>query len=332
MVRARIAGLEAALACALVAAPAGAAGAAERVLTLASTTSTDNSGLLAHILPRFEAATGICVRVVAVGTGQALRLARNGDADLLLVHHTESERRFVADGFGLERHDVMFNDFVLVGLAHDPARVSGLAEARAAVRRIAESKSVFVSRGDDSGTHKAELALWRGARVDVAAASGSWYRELGAGMGATLNAAAAMGAYTLSDRATWTSFANKGDLAILFAGDPALRNQYGVVLVDPARHPHLHAAAARAFVDWLLSAAGQAAIATFRIDGEQLFFPNAGRAGGQRAPYSRRLSRPFPLNRRAVSSLEFSHPARDERGSRPRRPLQSLPPTEKPIP
>ena len=250
-------------------------GAAERSLTLASTTSTENSGLFAHILPKFEAATGIRVRVVAVGTGQAIRLARSGDADVLLVHHTPSEERLVAEGHGLARHDLMYNDFVLVGPSDDPAGVRGTAQAAAALRTIARARSVFVSRGDDSGTHKAELALWYGSGVDLAASSGSWYRELGAGMGATLNVAAAMNAYVLSDRGTWTTFANKGDLTILVEGDPALRNQYGVVRLDPARHGHVKAAAGRALVEWLLSPPGQSAIASFTVDGRQLFFPNA---------------------------------------------------------
>ena len=249
---------------------------AERSLTLASTTSAENSGLFAHILPQFEAASGIRVRVVAVGTGQAIRLARNGDADVLLVHHTSSEQRLVADGVGLARHDVMFNDFVLVGPAGDPAGVRGSGRATVALEKIAAVEAPFASRGDDSGTHMAERALWRGTGVDLAAASGHWYRELGAGMGATLNAAAAMNAYALSDRASWIGFANKGDLAVLVEGDPALRNQYGVVPVNPARHPHVEAGASRAFVAWLLSAPGQAAIASFRVNGRQLFFPNAG--------------------------------------------------------
>ena len=250
-------------------------GAAERSLTLASTTSTENSGLFAHILPLFEAASGIRVRVVAVGTGQAIRLARNGDADVVLVHHTPSEERLVADGVGLARHDVMYNDFVLIGPADDPAGIRGMARASTALDTIAAAETGFVSRGDDSGTHKAEAGLWRGTGVDLAAASGGWYRELGAGMGATLNVAAAINAYVLSDRATWIGFANKGALTVLVEGDAALRNQYGVVPVDPSRYPHVGAAASRAFVAWLLSGPGQAAIASFRVDGKQLFFPNA---------------------------------------------------------
>ena len=272
-------------ACAVVAVALGAlallpAVAAERTLTLASTTSTENSGLFAHILPQFEAVSGLRVRVVAVGTGQAIRLARNGDADVVLVHHTPTEEQLVADGVGLARYDVMYNDFVLVGPADDPAGVAGMAKPSAALAKIAAAASAFASRGDDSGTHKAERALWRGTGVDLEAASGRWYRELGAGMGATLNTAAALNAYTLSDRATWIGFANKGDLTVLVAGDPGLRNQYGVVAVDPARHPHVAAAASRAFVAWLLSAPGQAAIASFRVDGQPLFFPNAAAPEG----------------------------------------------------
>ena len=253
--------------------------AAERSLILASTTSTENSGLFAHILPMFEAATGIRVRVVAVGTGQAIRLAQSGDADVVLVHHTPSEERLVAEGHALARYDLMVNDFVLVGPGADPAGVRGTARAAAALRKIARARSVFVSRGDDSGTHKAELGLWDGSGVDLAAASGGWYRELGAGMGATLNAAAAMNAYALSDRGTWMTFANKGDLVILVEGDPALRNQYGVLRLDPARHPRVKAAEGRALVEWLLSPAGQSAIASFTVDGQQLFFPNASGPG-----------------------------------------------------
>jgi tungstate transport system substrate-binding protein len=258
---------------------AGPAGAAERFITLASTTSTENSGLFGHILPRFTAETGIAVRVVAVGTGQAIRIARNGDADVLLVHHRPSEERFVAEGHGVGRRDIMHNDFVLVGPKADPAGVRGLAEAPAALARIAAAAAAFVSRGDDSGTHKKELGLWAGAGIDPTAASGAWYREAGAGMGATLNTAAAMGAYALSDRATWSSFANKGELAVLVEGDARLFNPYGVILVNPARHPHVKAADGRAFIDWLTSAAGRGAIESFRLGGKQLFFtgdPGAG--------------------------------------------------------
>ncbi len=243
-------------------------------ITLASTTSTDNSGLFDHILPRFEALTGIQVRVVAVGTGQAIKIARRGDADVLLVHDEPSELILVADGSGLDRRPVMYNDFVLVGPASDPAGIAGGRDAVRALQTIAKARSLFISRGDDSGTHKAELRLWRAGVVDVAAASGDWYREVGAGMGATLNTAAALDGYTIADRATWLAFANKRDLAITVEGDPRLFNQYGVILVNPARHPHVKAKAARTFVEWLTSPAGQRAIADFRIDGQQLFVPN----------------------------------------------------------
>ena len=253
----------------------GGAAAAGDVLTLASTTSTENSGLFAHLLPAFEARTGIKVRVIAVGTGQAIRLARNGDADVVLVHHRESEDLLVADGHGIARHDVMANDFVIVGPGDDPAAIRGVASASEALALIAAAGALFASRGDDSGTHKAEQALWRAANIDPLPASGTWYRELGAGMGATLNAASAMPAYTLVDRATWAAFANKGPLELLVEGDPALVNAYGVIAVDPARHPHVNVEAAQAFIAWLISAEGQAAIASFRIAGEQVFYPTA---------------------------------------------------------
>jgi tungstate transport system substrate-binding protein len=251
----------------------------ERFITVASTTSTENSGLFAHILPLFTEASGIDARVVAVGTGQAIKLAKNGDADVLLVHHKPSEEAFVAEGYGVERFDVMYNDFVLVGPATDPAGVRGLAEAPTALARIAAAEAPFASRGDDSGTHKKELGLWLAAGVDAAAASGTWYRETGAGMGATLNTASGMDAYALSDRATWLKFANKGSLEILVEGDPELFNQYGVILVSPQRHPHVKAAEGEAFIKWLTSPAGQAAIAAYRIDGAPAFFPNARKAG-----------------------------------------------------
>ena len=249
--------------------------AAAQFLTLASTTSTENSGLFDHILPKFTAQTGVEVRVVAVGTGQAIRLARNGDADALLVHHRESEERFVTEGFGVSRHEVMYNDFVLVGPRNDPAGVQGAADAQGVLARIAQSQSLFVSRGDDSGTHKAEQALWRSAGIHPQAASGTWYRELGAGMGATLNGATAMGAYTLVDRATWIGFANKNGFVVVFEGDRALFNQYAVILVSPERHPHVKASQGREFLDWLLSPDGQSAIRSFRVGDVQMFFPNA---------------------------------------------------------
>ena len=249
--------------------------AGDRTITVASTTSTQNSGLLDYLLPRFTAATGIEVRVVAVGTGQAIRLATNGDADVLLVHHPESERKFVADGFGVARHPVMHNDFVLVGPARDPAGVHGMTDIAVALQRIGEGEHVFVSRGDDSGTHKKELELWQAAGLDPRPASGTWYRESGSGMGATLNTAGGMGGYTLTDRASWVSFGNKGDLDIHVEGDTRLHNPYSVIVVNPERHPHVHAAEAQAFVDWLISREGQTSIATYRADGQRLFFPDA---------------------------------------------------------
>ncbi len=248
---------------------------AARFITVASTTSTQNSGLFDYLLPLFTRETGIDVHVVAVGTGAAIRLAREGNADVLLVHHKPSEEKFVRDGFGVKRYDLMYNDFVLIGPASDPAGIAGAASAAEALKRIAEAKAPFVSRGDDSGTHKKERGLWKQAGVDVNGRDMPWYRETGSGMGATLNVASAMNAYTLSDRGTWISFANKGDLKLLFAGDPALFNQYGVILVNPAKFPHVKARDGQRFIDWLLSAAGQKAIAAFRVHGEQLFIPNA---------------------------------------------------------
>ena len=244
-------------------------------ITVASTTSTQNAGLFDHLLPLFEAETGIEVRVVAVGTGQALRLARNGDADLLLVHDKPSEEAFVAEGYGSQRFDLMYNDFVLVGPASDPAGIAGTGDAAAALAGIAAAKAPFVSRGDDSGTHRRERALWAAAGVDPTGASGTWYREAGQGMGATLNTATMMEAYALADRGTWLSMRGRLDLRILVEGDARLRNQYGVTLVSPERHPHAKAALARRFAEWLLSPAGQAAINGFAIDGERLFIPNA---------------------------------------------------------
>jgi tungstate transport system substrate-binding protein len=253
--------------------------AAERFITVASTTSTENSGLFEYILPQFQQATGIEVRVVAVGTGQAIKNAERGDADVLFVHHQPSEAQFVAQGFGVKRHDVMYNDFVLVGPQTDPAKIQGMADVVAALVQIAATPAPFVSRGDDSGTHKLELQLWEAAGIDVKNASGSWYREVGAGMGATLNAASGLDGYTISDRGTWMSFQNKGKLALLVEGDARLFNQYGVILVNPAKHAHVKAKDGQAFIDWLTSDQGQQAIADFRIAGQQLFFPNARKGG-----------------------------------------------------
>ena len=254
------------------------------ILLLQSTTSTRNSGLLDHILPIFRQQTGIEVRVVAVGTGQALLNAANGDGDVVLVHAPEAEARFVARGHGVRRARVMYNDFVLVGPPADPAGIAGMEDAAAALARIAAAGAPFASRGDDSGTHQAERRLWRAAGIDPESASGGWYRETGSGMGATLNTGIGSGAYILTDRATWIAFRNRGEHRILLAGDPRLFNQYGVIQVNPDRHPHVRAEAARRFVEWILSAPGQAAIAGFRLDGQQLFFPNAGPDAGSAAP------------------------------------------------
>jgi tungstate transport system substrate-binding protein len=266
--------LVAAIAAALLAAPTHAA---ERYITVASTTSTQNSGLFGHILPLFAKKTGIQVRVVAVGTGQAIKIAERGDADVLFVHHKASEEKFVAAGFGVKRREVMYNDYVVVGPTADPAGIKGLKDAAAAFTKIAQAKAPFASRSDDSGTHKAELAIWKKAGVDVKKDGGAWYRATGSGMGATLNTAAGMAAYALADRGTWISFKNKGDLTILVEGDPALFNQYGVILVNPKKHKHVKAQDGRAFIDWLLSREGQGAIASFKLHGQQLFFPNAKR-------------------------------------------------------
>ena len=256
-----------------------AAARAQAFITVASTTSTENSGLFGALLPAFKAATGIEVRVVAVGTGQAVRLAERGDADVLFVHHKPSEEAFVAAGHGVRRYPVMYNDFVIVGPAADPAGVKGTQDAAAALNRIAAAAAPFASRADDSGTHKAELALWQAAGVNPKEASGTWYRELGAGMGATLNTAAGLGAYALTDRGTWGTFKNRQSLVIAVEGDKRLFNQYGVMLVNPARHPHVKVREGQAFIDWLVSPDGQKAIAAFRPAGEPLFFPNAGDPG-----------------------------------------------------
>ena len=248
--------------------------AADRFIVVQSTTSTQNSGLLDHILPAFTANTGIEVRVVAVGTGQALKNARNGDGDVLLVHAKQAEEKFIADGFGVRRFDVMYNDFVIVGPDADPAMVAGLRDAKTALSRIASATAPFASRGDDSGTHKKELALWKKSGVDPTGASGRWYRETGSGMGATLNTAVGMSAYALTDRATWIAFMNKRDFRIHVEGDSDLFNQYGVILVNPEKHPRVKAADGQAFIDWLTGPDGQAAIAGYKLDGQQLFFPN----------------------------------------------------------
>ncbi len=247
-----------------------------RFFTLASTTSTEQSGLFGSVVPAFEEKTGIDVRVVAVGTGQALKLGENGDADVLLVHDRAGEDRFVADGFGVDRRDVMYNDFLVVGPAADPAGIKGARDVTAALAKIAGGKAPFASRGDDSGTHRLELRLWEAAGLDVTAAGGGgWYRETGSGMGPTLNTAAGMGAYAIADRATWAAFKNRQDLIVLVEGDRRLHNSYGSILVNPARHPHVKADLARVWHEWLTSAEGQRAIAAFRPGGEQVFFPSA---------------------------------------------------------
>lgn len=246
-------------------------------ITVASTTSTEQSGLFGYILPKFTEKTGIEVRVVAQGTGQALKTAQNGDADVVFVHDKVKEEKFVADGFGVDRRDVMYNDFVIVGPKSDPAGARG-ANTTEALKKIAAAGAPFASRADNSGTHAAELRFWTQAGIDPKTGSGKWYRETGSGMGPTLNTAASMGAYALTDRGTWLSFKNRGDLEVLVEGDPALFNQYGVIVVNPAKYPHVKADAGKAFADWLTSPEGQKTIAEYKIDGQQLFFPNAGKA------------------------------------------------------
>ena len=245
----------------------------QEFITVASTTSTEQSGLFDHLLPKFTDKTGIAVRVVAQGTGQALKTAENGDADVVLVHDPAAEKNFVEAGWGVKRVPVMYNDFVLVGPAPDPAGVRGMGDAVAALGKVAEAKAPFTSRGDDSGTHKAELRLWEQAGLKP---GGEWYRETGSGMGPTLNTASAMDAYVLTDRATWLNFKNRGELAVLVEGDKRLFNQYGAILVSRERHPHVKAAEGQAFIDWLVSPEGQQAIADYKVGGEQAFFPNAG--------------------------------------------------------
>jgi tungstate transport system substrate-binding protein len=259
---------------ALLAAPGPAALAADRFIIVQSTTSTQASGLFDHILPKFREQTEIEARVVAVGTGQALKNAQNCDGDVLFVHARPDEEKFVAAGYGVERLDVMYNDFVIVGPAADPAKIGGMKDARAALDKIAQAKAPFASRGDDSGTHKKELSLWQEAGVDVAAASGDWYRETGSGMGATLNTAVGMDAYALTDRGTWISFENKGDFKVLVEGDDDLFNQYGVIRVSPEHCPNVRTEPAQRFVDWVTGPEGQQAIADFKLDGQRLFFPN----------------------------------------------------------
>ena len=251
----------------------------ERSIVVASTTSTEQSGLFAHILPRFAAKTGIAVKVVAVGTGQALDIGRRGDADVVFVHDRAAEDRFIAEGHGVRRFDVMYNDFVVVGPKGDPAGIAREKDVAAAFRKLASARAPFVSRGDRSGTHEAELRTWREAGIDPASLKGDWYKDIGQGMGPALNTASALNAYTLADRGTWLSFRNRGELAILVEGDKRLFNPYGVMLVNPVKHPHVNAAEGQAFIDWLVSSEGQRAIADYKVDGEQLFFPDARPTG-----------------------------------------------------
>ncbi|MGE4111196.1 MAG: extracellular solute-binding protein [Burkholderiales bacterium] len=249
----------------------------DKFITVASTTSTEQSGLFKHMLPVFEKKTGIKVRVVAQGTGQALDMGRRGDADVVFVHDRVAEEKFVADGFGVKRFEVMYNDFVLVGPKTDPAKIAGGKDIVAAYKKIAQTKAPFASRGDKSGTHAAELRLWKASAIDPQTGKGGWYRETGSGMGPTLNTAAGMNAYAFTDRGTWLSFKNRGNLVIVVEGDKRLFNQYGIMLVNPAKHKHVKKDMGQAFVDWVVSAEGQKVVADYKIGADQLFFPNAKR-------------------------------------------------------
>jgi tungstate transport system substrate-binding protein len=251
----------------------------DKFITLASTTSTEQSGLFKHILPIFEKKTGIQVRVVALGTGQALDLARRGDADVVFVHAKAAEEKFIAEGHGVKRTPVMYNDFVLIGPKSDPAKVAGGKDITEALKRIDAAKAPFVSRGDKSGTHMAELALWKASGIDIDATKGPWYRDTGQGMGPALNTASSMNGYILTDRGTWLAFKNRGELGIVVEGDKRLFNQYGVILVNPDKHPSVKKDLGQQFIDWIVSAEGQDAIAGYKIGGEQLFFPNANQSG-----------------------------------------------------
>jgi tungstate transport system substrate-binding protein len=264
---------------ALIALSTISAQAQERFITVASTTSTEQSGLFGHLLPRFERSTGIKVHVVAVGTGQALDLARRGDADVVFVHARSAEEKFLAEGHGVKRYPVMYNDFVLVGPKSDPAKIGGSKDILEALKKLEAAKAPFVSRGDKSGTHLAELDLWKAAGVDIDKAKGPWYRDTGQGMGPALNTASSMNAYILTDRGTWLAFKNRGDLTILVEGDKRLFNQYGVMLVNPDKHPSVKKEFGQMFVDWVISPEGQQAISEYKINGEQLFFPNAEQPG-----------------------------------------------------
>ena len=250
-----------------------------RFITVASTTSTEQSGLFGHLLPRFEQKTGIKVHVVAVGTGQALDLARRGDADVVFVHARPAEQKFLAEGHGVKRYPVMYNDFVLLGPKSDPAKIAGGKDILEAFKRLEAARAPFVSRGDKSGTHLAELDLWKAAGIDIDKEKGPWYRDTGQGMGPALNTASSMNAYILADRGTWLSFKNRGDLAILVEGDERLFNQYGVMLVNPDKHPSVKKELGQMFVDWVISPEGQKAISDYKVNRAQLFFPNAGQPG-----------------------------------------------------
>jgi tungstate transport system substrate-binding protein len=253
----------------------GSAAAQSRFITVASTTSTEQSGLFKHLLPIFEKKTGIQVRVVALGTGQALDMGRRGDTDVVFVHARPLEEKFLAEGFGVKRHDVMYNDFVLIGPKTDQARVGGGKDVLEAFRKIRAARAPFVSRGDKSGTHFAELEIWTTAGIDIAKDKGPWYRDTGQGMGPALNTASGMNAYILADRGTWLSFKNRGELAVLVEGDKRLFNQYGIMLVNPRKHPSVKKDLGQAFIDWIVAPDGQNAIASYKIGGQQLFFPNA---------------------------------------------------------
>jgi tungstate transport system substrate-binding protein len=263
----------------LLALIAGGVFAQERFITVASTTSTEQSGLFGYLLPIFTQKTGIQVRVVALGTGQALDLARRGDADVVFVHAKSAEEKFLAEGQGVKRFPVMYNDFVLIGPKSDPAKIGGGKDIIEALRKLRDAQASFVSRGDRSGTHIAELDLWKAAGIDIDKAKGPWYRDVGQGMGPALNTASSMNAYILSDRGTWLAFKNRGDLTILVEGDKRLFNQYGVMLVNPEKHPNVKKELGQTFVDWVISPEGQQAIAGYKINGEQLFYPNAGQPG-----------------------------------------------------
>ena len=252
------------------------AAAQEKSIVVASTTSTEDSGLFRYLLPLFKERTGIAVKVVALGTGQALDTARRGDADVVFVHAKSAEEKFLAEGFGVKRYPVMYNDFVLIGPKNDPAGIRGGKDIVAALKTLKDKQAAFISRGDRSGTHIAELNLWKLAGIDIAAEKGRWYKEIGQGMGAALNTASASDAYVLADRGTWLSFRNKGDLVVVVEGDKRLFNQYGVMLVNPAKHPTVKKELGQQFVDWLISPEGQRDIAGYKINGEQLFYPNAG--------------------------------------------------------